>query len=118
MQYTYSSNINTKLTGIRYQGIQMQFTYSSRTKACLTGIGYQWIQKRSTYSSRINARLTGVIYPQIPMQFTYDYKEIEQLYSEKNSCVAEWFNQPRFIAKFVQEHGMDAIDEYEKSYKL
>ncbi len=53
-----------------------------------------------------------------PAIFAYDYEEIKQLYSEKNSCVAAWFNQPRFIEKFIQEHGMDAIDEYKAPYKL
>ncbi len=52
-----------------------------------------------------------------PAIFTYDYDLIKKTNAEKNNCVNEWFNQPRFIAKFIQEHGMDAIDTYEASYK-
>ncbi len=47
-----------------------------------------------------------------PGIFTYDYELIRKTNFEKNSCVAEWFNHPRFIQKYVQTYGVEALDDY------
>jgi hypothetical protein len=47
-----------------------------------------------------------------PAIYTYDYELIKKTNSEKNACVAEWFSHPRFIQKYIDEHGIEALDDY------
>ncbi len=51
-----------------------------------------------------------------PAIFTYDYELIKKTNAKKNQCIIEWFYRPCFIEKFIEEHGMDAIDQYKISY--
>ncbi len=47
-----------------------------------------------------------------PAIFTYDYELIRNTNKEKNACVAQWFCRPKFIQKYIEEYGMEALDEY------
>ncbi len=51
-----------------------------------------------------------------PAIFTYNYKRIKKINKEKNACVAQWFSHPRFIQKYIDEYGVEALDDY--SYEM
>ncbi len=43
-----------------------------------------------------------------PSIFTYDYELIRKTNMEKNACVYH----PRFIERYINEYGVDALDDY------
>ncbi len=47
-----------------------------------------------------------------PAIFAYDHELISKTNDDKNRCVAEWFGHPRFIQKYIDEYGMEALDDY------
>jgi hypothetical protein len=46
--------------------------------------------------------------------FEYDYQSIKEVNESKNRCVVEWFNHPRIVSRFINEYGMDILDNYEQ----
>ncbi len=47
-----------------------------------------------------------------PAIFTYDYELIRKTNFEKNLCVSQWFSHPRFVEKYIDKYGVEALDEY------
>ena len=78
-------------------------------------IDWYWLSRNPNAMHILEANPDKIDWEQLsrnPAIFTYDYELIQETNSLINEEIHQYVYHPRFIQKYIDEYGMEAMDDY------
>jgi hypothetical protein len=76
---------------------------------------WKWLSKNPNAMHLLEAnqdKIDWMMLSSNPAIFEYDYELIQNTNMKKNEEIYQYVYHPRFIQKYIDRYGVDALDEY------